>query len=198
LANKYAVVSGAWSSTATWSDTDGGGAQGKALMGAPITMKNVYLFECRDKDGNLKWTDKIENLVVNVGLDDLLGKYFKGSTYTAAHYVGLTAADPTPAAADAMDSHAGWTEVVAYDEATRPAITWGTVASQSVDNSASKARFTISTNTTVIGGAFVTTVSTKSGTTGILYGVGAFSAGNKTLDDNDTLDVTVTATAAAA
>jgi hypothetical protein len=55
----------------------------------------------------------------------------------------------------------------------------------------------VSANGTVIGGAFVVTNNTKGGSTGTLYGGGAFSAGNKTLDDNDTLDVTITLTATA-
>jgi len=145
----------------------------------------------------LKWEDGFENIVVNAGLDDLLDKYFKGSAYTSAHYVGLTDGTPTVAGADTMASHAGWTEVTAYDEATREALTLGTVSGQSVDNSASKATFTISANGTTIGGAFVTTVNTKGGSTGTLYGGGAFSAGDKLLDDNDTLNVTVTLTTSA-
>lgn len=147
---------------------------------------------------NPKWVEEFDNLVTNEGLNDSLDKHFKGSGYTAAWYVGLTDGTPTPAAGDTMASHAGWAEVTAYDEANRQALTLGTVASQSVDNSASKATYTISTNSTTIGGAFLTTNNTKGGSTGILYGVGAFTAGDKVLDDGDTLTVTVTLTAAAA
>lgn len=39
--------------------------------------------------GLLKWEAAIENLLVNQGLDDVLDKYFKGSAYTASHFVGL-------------------------------------------------------------------------------------------------------------
>ena len=162
-----------------------------------MAFGDLFEVECFDKDGNLKWTDTIKNLVVNVGLDDALDKYFKGSTYTAAHYVGLTDGTPTVAAADTMASHAGWTEVVAYDEAVRQTLTLGTVSGQSVDNSASKAVFTISANSTTIGGAFICTDNTRGGSTGTLYGGGAFTAGDKSLDDNDVLNVTVTASAAA-
>lgn len=156
-----------------------------------------YVVECRDKFGNLKWTDEFDNLVVNAGLDDALDKHFKGSSYTAAWYVGLTDGTPTFAAGDTMASHAGWTEVTAYDEAARQTLTLGSVSGQSVDNSASKAQFTISTNSTVIGGCFVATDSTKGGSSGTLYGGGAFSAGDKTLDDGDTLSVQVTLSASA-
>ena len=161
------------------------------------TLHTRWRVEARDEQGRLKWTDEFDNLVVNVGLDDSLTQHLKGAAYTAAWYIGLTDGTPTPAAADTMASHAGWVEVTAYDEAVRQTATFGTVSGQSVNNSASPAVFTISTNGTVIGGAFLVTNSTKGGTTGTLYGAGAFSAGDKTLDDNDTLTVTVTCTAAA-
>lgn len=167
-------------------------------MNMGSAWKTKYTVECFGPDGKLKWREEFENLVVNVGLDDNLDKYFKGSSYTAAFYVGLTDGTPTPNAADTMASHGGWTEVTAYDEATRETLTLGTVSSQSVDNSASKASFTISTNSTTIGGAFVTTDNTKGGTSGTLYGVGAFTGGDKSADDDDVLNVTVTLTAAAA
>lgn len=160
-----------------------------------ISFKNTYLFECYDSSGNLKWTEEVKNLVVNVGLDDILDKYYKGSTYTAAHYVGLLSGTPTIAAADTMASHAGWTEIVDYSESVRQTLTLGTVSSQSVDNSASKAAYSIN-GTATIGGAFVTTDSTKSGTTGTLVGAATFTAGNRSVLSGDTLNVTVTLTAA--
>lgn len=151
-----------------------------------------------DFSDKLKWVNEIDNLVVNVGLDDSLDKHLKGSGYTAAWYVLLTDGTPTVAAGDTMASHAGWTEVTAYDEAVRQTLTLGSVSGQSVDNSASKAVFTISSDSTTIGGCGVTTNSTKGGSTGTLYGAGAFTAGDKGLDDDDVLNVTVTCTAAAA
>lgn len=160
-----------------------------------ISFHNVYTFECYGKDGNLKWREETPNLVTNVGLNDVLDKYLKGSTYTAAFFVGLKGTG-TPLAADTMSSHANWSEITAYSEGTREALTLGTVASQSVDNSASKASFSI-TGTATVAGAFVTTDSTKSGTTGTLYGVADFGA-SRSVENGDTLNVTVTLTAASA
>ena len=174
----------------------GAGARAPLPLGK-VRLKSVWEFRCFDKHGNLKWVDTIENLVVNAGLNDVLDKYFKGSAYTAAHYIGLTDGTPTPNANDTLASHAGWTEVTAYDEATRGAPTWGSVSGQSLDNSGSPETFTISSNDTTIGGAFLATDSTKGGSSGTLYGVGAFTAGDKTLDDDDTLSVTLTLTASA-
>lgn len=158
-----------------------------------LGLKDVFFVECRDRNGNLKWVDMIENLVVDVGINDALDKYFKGSSYTAAHYLGLTGASPNFQAGDTMSSHSGWTEVTAYSQTSRPAIAWGTVSSKQVSNSASPAQFSINADNTTIGGAFITTNNTKGGTTGTLYGGGAFSGGNKTLGNGDTLSVTVTA-----
>lgn len=139
--------------------------------------------------GQKFWSDSWTNRIVNVGLNDVLDKYFKGSTYTAAHYVGLTDGTPTDAAADTMSSHAGWAEVTAYTESVRQTYTPGTVSSQAVNNTASKATFSINSDSTTVGGAFLTTNSTKSGTTGTLLAVGAFSSGDLTLNNGSTLTV---------
>ena len=158
-------------------------------------LKNRYVLEAF-RDGKLLWVEDFDNLVVDVRLNDSLDKHLKGSGYTAAWYVGVVGATPTFAVGDTMGgAHAGWTEQTTYDEATRPVLTLGTVASKSVDNSASKAVFTIS-GTVTLGGAFIVTTNNKGGTTGILYGGGVFSQ-NRALVDNDVLNVTITCTAAA-
>ncbi len=168
------------------------------LMPNKLSIKNVYEIECVAPDGRVKWVERVENLITNVGLDENLDKFLKGSAYTAAFYVGLTDGTPTVAAGDTMASHAGWVEVVAYSQAVRQTLTLGAVSGQSVDNSASKASFSINANGTTIGGAFLATNNTKGGTTGILYGEGAFTGGDKSADNGDTLNVTVTCTAASA
>lgn len=157
-----------------------------------LKTKNTYSVECYDSEGNLKWQETIDNLVVDVGLNDLLTKYFKGSAYTAAWYVGLKGAG-TIAAADTMASHSGWAELTPYSNASRPTLTLGTVASKSVDNSASKAVFNIN-GTATIAGAFIVTDSTKAGTTGTLYGVADFTSARSVLN-GDTVNVTITLTA---
>ena len=165
------------------------------ISAASIVPKHVYVFECFDKDGNLKWREVVENLTVNEGLDDILTQYWKGSAYTAAHYVGLADTPSGAAAGDTMANHTGWTEITAYNETARPQLTWGVVSGQSV--SASAVTFSINANATV-GGGFVTTDSTKGGTTtGKLIGVAAF-ASSKTVSNGDTLNVTVTASALSA
>jgi len=166
-------------------------------LGDSTTAKGVYTVQCHDADGNLKWEAHAPNLVVNVGLKDMNTQYFTGSAYTAAWYLGLygAAASNTPAAGDTMSSHAGWTEVTAYSQATRPACTFGTptTADPSVaTNSASPATFSIN-GTTTVGGAFLTSNNTKGGTSGILFSAADFSApGDRSVVSGDTLTVTYT------
>lgn len=174
------------------------GACASAQEAAQIKVQNHYRIEAFSPSGDLKWVEEFSNIVPTGGLNDVLDKYLKGSAYTAAFFIGLTDGTPTVAAGDTMASHAGWAEVTAYSEGTRPALTLGAVSGGSVDNSASKATFTISANGTAIGGAFMATDSTKGGTTGVLYSVAAFAAGDKSLDSGDTLSVTVTCTSASA
>ncbi len=96
-------------------------------------------------------------------------------------------------AADTSASHASWSESSAYSESTRQAFTPGTIASGSVDNSASKAVFTINADNTIIGGLFTIDNSTKGGSTGVLYGMAPFaSVGFRQLNTGDTLSVTAT------
>ena len=156
----------------------------------------VYTIKCFDKNGNLKWEDSTHNLVVNVSLKDMNDKYFLGSSYTAAWYIGLygAAASNNPAASDTMSSHAGWTEVTDYSQSTRPACTFGvpTTADPSVaTNSASPASFSIN-GTTTVGGAFLTSNSTKGGTTGTLFSASDFTGGDRSVVSGDTLTVTYT------
>lgn len=156
----------------------------------------TYAFECFDKDGNLKWRETIHNTVMTAGKNDLLDKYFAGSAYTAAWYIGLisSVSYSAIAAADTMASHAGWTEAGPtnapnYDEAARQAISWSAASSASKAASAA-CTFTIAESGTVKG-AFVTTGSAKDGTTGILYSAALFS-GDRTVADGDTINVTPT------
>lgn len=161
------------------------------------TGGGVFAVECRDAAGNLKWSAEKHNLVVNVGLQDMLTQYFKGASYSATWYVGIYGAAATndPAAGDTMASHAGWTEVTAYAQATRPAAVFGTATTANpsvISNSAAPATFSIN-GTTVVGGAFLTSDNTKGGTTGVLFSAADFAApGDRSVVSGDTLTVTYT------
>jgi hypothetical protein len=179
------------------SDTVGAQLTKAQAVGEHTKAGGVYRIECLDASGNLKWSAESHNLVVNVGLQDMNAKYFSGSAYTATWFIGLygAAASNTPAAGDTAASHAGWTEIVPYSNATRPACTFGTATTADpsvITNSASPAAFTINATATV-GGAFLISNSTKSGTTGILFSASDFAApGDRVVASGDTLNVTYT------
>lgn len=158
-------------------------------IGVGAKISHRYRFECFGPDGQLKWSEEVDNLVTTAGMNDVLDKYYKGSTYTAAHYIGL-AGSGTKAAADTMSSHAGWSEVTDYSQGARPTLAWGSASSGSLAASGASA-FSINATVTVAG-AFITTVSTKGGTTGTLVGVTDFAA-PRSLASGDTLNVTPTA-----
>jgi len=160
---------------------EGGGAEG------------FYTVTCFDKDGNLKWKEEMHNLVVTTGKNLILNTVFTGSSYTAAWYMGLVegATTPTYALTDTMASHPGWTESTSYSAATRPAPSWGTSTADSISTTATA--FSINATDT-IAGAFMTTNSTKGGTTGTLYSAGNFTAGSRSVQNGDTLNVTWTGT----
>lgn len=160
----------------------------------PVKLKTHYKVEAYDRWGKLRWEDGFDNLVVIVGLNDALDKHFKASAYTSAWYVGLASGTPTFALADNMITHPGWAEVLDYSEANRQTLNLGSIVSGSVDNSASKAVYSIS-GTITVGGAFLTTYQTKGVTSGTLYGGGAFAGGNRQVFAGDTLNVTLTLTA---
>jgi len=161
-----------------------------------IKVGGHFVMECRGPDGKLKWRDTIENLVVNVGLQHILDIIFTGAGgQVATWYLGLTTGSPSPAAGDTMGSHAGWTEYVNYSEGTRPAFA-ETRTGQQVDNSAAKAAYSINGAGGTVGGAFLTSDSTKSGTSGTLMSCGALSGGNRSVTSGDTVNLQYTFTAA--
>jgi hypothetical protein len=156
-----------------------------------LSVTGRYDVKCLDADGNLKWEDSIQNLVVTVGKANLLNVYLASGTQTATWYLGLVdgASTPTYVVGDTMSSHAGWTESVAYSNVTRPTGTFATTTTNSI--ATSPTTFTINATAT-IAGAFLTTNSTKSGTIGTLYSAGNFAA-SRAVISGDSLLVTYTA-----
>lgn len=156
----------------------------------------VFTVTCVGPDGVEKWSDTFHNLVVNEGLQDMNSKYFQGSGYTAAWYLGLVegpGSGTTYAAANTLASHAGWTELVPGTAYTgnRKAVTFGTATTADpsvITNSASPSSFAMLVNSTVVAGAFLCSVA--SGTSGVLFSAGDFTGGDKTVDNGDTLNVT--------
>jgi hypothetical protein len=170
-------------------DTAGAGLVARHEVNDFVGVAGKFIVECRDAEGNLRWSDGFPNLVVTTGKNDLLNKYFLGSAYTAAFFVGLKGTG-TIAAGDTMASHAGWTDITGYSNATRPAFTAASSTAGSSTNSASPAVFNINATNT-IAGCFITTNSTVGGTTGTLFSAADFATARAVLS-GDTLTVTYT------
>ena len=170
--------------------------------GEAAQATGMYHVECRDKDGNLKWTAESKNLVVNAGLAYMAGTALTSVAQITTWYLGLygAGASNTPAAGDTMSSHAGWTEVTDYSNSTRVSATFVTATTANpsvVTNTASPAVFNIN-GTTTVGGAFLTSGSAKGGTTGTLFSAADFgSPGDRSVVSGDTLSVTYTFSLAA-
>jgi len=178
------------------SDQVQSGLAAKTASGESARAFGKYIAECHDKDGNLKWSTEASNLVVNAGLQYMAGTALANSAaQITTWYIGLygAAASNTPDPGDTMASHAGWTEITPYSDSTRPTATFApsTNANPSVvTNTSNKAVFNINATATV-GGAFLTSNSTKGGSSGTLFSAADFqSPGDRSVVSGDVLSVT--------
>ena len=178
-------------------DTVSSGLTCNTKAGEDAKATGLFEIKCHDKNGNLKWEAQSKNLVVNAGLAYMAGTALTSVTQITSFFLGLygAGASNTPAAGDTMASHAGWTEDTTYSNGTRVAATFVTATTANpsvVTNSASPAVFNINATATV-GGAFLTSDNTKSGTTGTLFSAADFgSPGDRSVVSGDTLSVTYT------
>lgn len=147
----------------------------------------AYDIVCVGPDGREKWREHVKNLVTTQGRNDIIDKYFKGSAYTAAWFLGLKGTG-TPAASDTLATHPTWSEITPYT-GNRPAITFGTTSGGS--NTASMVSISINATATVAG-ALLSSVA--SGTSGVMYSVADFPSSRSVLS-GDTLNITPTVSA---
>jgi hypothetical protein len=164
-----------------------------------FTVKGHYVVECLDKDGNLKWTDEIDNVVATIGKNLTLDTLLKGSAYTTVGpFMGLISLSSYSAivSGDTMGSHTGWVEAGSANPATisnkRQSLVLSSTSAGVIQTS-SAASFSV-TSSGVIKGAFVVTgagaVSTQDNTSGTLLSAGLFTGGDKTVANADTINVT--------
>lgn len=173
---------------------------GKASgMSENAEAHGVYSVQCFDKDGNLKWEDTVDNVVTNVGKNQMLDSALAGSAYTVAGpYMGLIDANASGAAAtDTMASHAGWAEVGSSAPtytSPRKTLSWS-AASAGSKTTSTNAQFSM-TGSGTVGGCFIVfgtgAVSTIGSTAGILYSAGAFTGGSKSVVNGDVIAVSYT------
>ena len=148
------------------------------------------------RDGEIidEWTD--DNLVVNEGLNSLLGVQLGGGTQIGTWYLGLFQGNYTPVATDtAATIAANSTEASGYTAGVRQPWVQAGASAQSITNSASRASFTFNyVSATSIYGAFLASTATISGTSGTLFSAARFSTA-KSVINLDQLLLTYTFTA---
>ena len=157
-----------------------------------LRLKGYWRLE-HYRQGKLIHSEEAKNLIVDVGLQDVLDVALLNGTPKAGWFVGLKntgAVQP----GDTMASHPNWTENTTYAGTDRPA--WTAVRNTlTVTNTASKASFAINGSTTVAG-AFLSDAQPNSpGNTGLLLAAVDFAA-PRAVNDGDNLQVTYEITAA--
>ena len=189
-------------------DTCGASVIRPVSISEQLHAKGQYFAQCFDKDGNLKWEDTIDNVVTDVGANQLLDSAF-GSGPVAGPFLGLISSvgyTGIPVAADTMLSHASgghvWFEAgngSNYPNWSTPAsnaratVTFAAASGRSKSLTAAVS-FVGATNAGTVKGCFLVMGSgasaTNNSTAGVLYSAGVFTLGDKILGIGDTLNVT--------
>lgn len=169
-------------------------AEAKRRGGLPLNecLKGGGIFHVEHwRGGKLLSVSDDKNLVVNQGINHMLNVTLNAITQVTTWYIGIFEGNYTPVATDtAAGFPAAATESTAYAEAARVTYNEATSTAQSVTNSASVAVFTINATKTIYG-AFLSSVSTKSATTGTLFAASRFATARSVIS-GDTLNVTYT------
>lgn len=164
-----------------------------------VALRGRYDVVCLDADGNEKWRDHAYNAITDTAVTALLDCFFRNQTPPAQPYMGLidNAGFSNNPTTDTYLSHGGWVEYTSYSQSNRP--NWTTVAasSKSITNT-SAVVFSITGSSGVLKGLFITygtSANEKAFTAGAgktLCSTAAFSGGNQSVNNGDTLNVTYT------
>jgi hypothetical protein len=185
--------------------------QTNASIPEGMGVEGFYHVECRDAQGNLKWTEEFPNLVVQGGKELMLNTLLRTSgTYTTVGpFLGLTSVSLTPAATDTMTTlvttnAAEFTNYTVGGSAVRGTAVFGAATSSGstpsnvTTSSATAITYTITGAGGTVYGCFLVTgsgaVSTQSSTAGTLYSEGNFTTA-KVTTAGDTVSVTYSTTA---
>jgi hypothetical protein len=161
ILEQFAAVRGRWHGAAVW-ETQG-------HLDAFRRGENVDCLALPDFANGI--TDEGIHYLLEVGFRSDAGSPV---AQIAPWYAGLidnagfTGVDPS----DTMASHSGWTESTDYSESVRQTFVFGAAATRAIT-----AQISFSINATkTIQGVFVTSVSTKGGSTGTLWSTAEFSS----------------------
>lgn len=146
-----------------------------------------------------QWTES--NLCVLEGRNHVLESALAGGTQIDTWYVAPFEDNHTPASGDNYATP-GFTECIAYEEATRPGWQSGSVVAAVVNNTSNKASFTFNASKTIYGASLVgggTDANTKGDAAGggVLFCESKFSVSESVINGS-VLKVTVEITLSAA
>ena len=193
-------------------ETAGFGDHAVATMQANVTIpekmgvEGFYQVECRDAQGNVKWTDEFPNLVMAVGKELMFNSLLRTAVTVVGPFLGLLKSGYTAAAADTM-SITTTNEFTAYTvggSAVRGTASFavasssGTTPSNVTTSAATAITYTITGAGGTVAGCFLalgpSAVSTQLSTAGTLYSAGNFTTA-KAVTVGDTVAVTYSTTA---
>ena len=181
-------------------------ARAAGITSGPTTFAGEFKAEVIGKDGKVKAVHRFKNGVTNQGLNKILNVMFDADTQLTTWYLGLISSVSFSAlaagdTAAGINSSNGWTEAGStnapdYDEAARPQ--WNPAASTAQSSvNTTTVDFTMAEAGT-IKGIFLSSSTTKEGTSGTLWATGLFPGGDQVVADDDVIKITYTVNAAAA
>ena len=167
-------------------------------MKTNMRMLGRYIIEHRGPTGNLKDRQTVDNIVVNQGLSHALSVITLTGTVTAIQtatgigwFVGLAATAPNIQPTDTATSMGLVPLATLIVGPHWPKYTPGAIAANSIDNSATKARFTMITGGNIGAVYIISSDTAVTPTTGSILWGGA-SIATRTVVSGDTLDVQIT------
>lgn len=135
----------------------------------------VYYPTIELPDGTIIELEPVENLIPQVGVNQLAGLITGDASAISSWYVGVFAGNyvPTSATTSAdLPTNAG--EATAYSETTRPVWNKAYDGVSLISSSDNRASFTFTADTVLYGG-FLVSNSAKAGATGVLLSIARFT-----------------------
>lgn len=135
----------------------------------------VYYPTITFPDGTVIELEPVDNLIPQVGVDQLAGLITGASAAINSWYVGVFAGNYVPTSSTtAADLPTNAAEATGYSETARPAWNKAYDGVSLITSSANRASFTFTADTTLYGG-FLVSSAAKAGATGVLLSIARFT-----------------------
>lgn len=143
-----------------------------------LEIGGIFTYE-HVRDGEVIDTWNEPNIVVDQGLNYILGAGMAGTSPLTTWYIGIFKNNYTPLSTDTAalfpGAGVGGESTTEYTETVRPTWTTTGVSAKVITNTASPAVFTFNTPVSIYGG-FLISSSVKGGTTGTLAAASKFTS----------------------